>query len=176
MNISSTYRLLAMFLAVLMFITSVGLTVDLHYCSGQLKTFSFIGKAKSCHDKSLMACPNHRKMMAQNEHDGIDTGNCCSNKTLHFQFDHLYSLVFFESSFAPVVCFFMPCHRSEPLLGMWVFIYLLLGHGSLLNLVRFTHLQPVCNRICFQIAVSSKTVYSQRMPQGPKSAWEKPMM
>ena len=86
-TISSTYRFIALFLAVLMFITSVGFTVDMHYCGGQLKSFSFIGKAKSCHEQAVVQCPHHKKMMAQNPNKTVDTRNCCNNKTLHFQAD-----------------------------------------------------------------------------------------
>ena len=86
-TISRTYRFMALFLAALIFITSVGFTVDMHYCGGQLKSFSFIGKAKSCHEKAMVQCPHHKKMMAQSKDNTVDTKNCCNNKTLHFQAD-----------------------------------------------------------------------------------------
>ena len=86
-----TYRIIALTMAFLMFFTSVGFTVDMHYCQGKLKTFSFIGKAKSCHDigQGMKNCAHHKKMMAEEkpENDSISKKSCCSNKTLHFQAD-----------------------------------------------------------------------------------------
>jgi len=85
-----TYRLIALMMAFLMFFTSVGFTMDMHYCGGTLKSVSFFGKAKTCHDKvsesrsAMENCPHHKKMMAEKE-DCSEDKNCCSNKTLHFQ-------------------------------------------------------------------------------------------
>lgn len=92
MNIlSRTYRLFALTMAFLMFFTSVGLSVDMHYCQGKLKTFNFFGKAKSCHDmgEGMKNCPSHAKMKKANESDGstINKKDCCSNKIFHFQSD-----------------------------------------------------------------------------------------
>lgn len=90
---SSFYRITALTLALMMFTTSVGLAVDMHYCGGQLKTTSFFGKAKACHDmgdaetSSRLTCPLHQ--ILQNEHKGyvIDKPDCCQNKSLHIQLD-----------------------------------------------------------------------------------------
>ncbi len=88
---SFTYRIIALTMAFLMFFTSVGFTVDMHYCQGKLKTFNFFGKAKSCHDmgEGMKDCPFHAKMKTANKSDGntISKKGCCSNKTLHFQSD-----------------------------------------------------------------------------------------
>lgn len=87
---SYTYRFIALMLVLLMFFTSVGFVVDLHYCQGQLKTFSFLGEAESCHDmgEGMKNCPSHKKMMeAEQSGATINKKDCCSNKTLHFQSD-----------------------------------------------------------------------------------------
>ena len=88
---SFTYRIIALTMAFLMFFASVGFTVDMHYCQGKLKTFSFFGKAKSCHDmgEGMKDCPFHAKMKTADKSDGntIHKKGCCSNKTLHFQAD-----------------------------------------------------------------------------------------
>ncbi len=78
---SKTYRSIALCLAALMFFTSLGITIDLHYCSGQLKTFSLTGKARSCHE--IAPCPHHQKAMP----DDNDSSNCCNNETVHIQAD-----------------------------------------------------------------------------------------
>lgn len=88
---SYTYRFIALTLAFLMFFTSVGFAVDMHYCQGNLKSVSFFGKAKTCYEMAevtpMKECSNHQKMMGQKEGCSIDKKDCCSNKTLHFQSD-----------------------------------------------------------------------------------------
>ena len=70
-SFSSTYRLIALMMAFLMFFTSAGFTMDMHYCGGELKSVSFFGKAKTCHDMAgenetpKKDCPHHKKMMAE---------------------------------------------------------------------------------------------------------------
>ena len=85
------YRPFAYLMALLLFVTSAGFTVDLHYCQGKLKSFSFLGKAKSCHelkmvDSAMKNCPHHQKMM-QDKMGCSEDKNCCSNKTKHFKSD-----------------------------------------------------------------------------------------
>ncbi|HHS95634.1 MAG TPA: hypothetical protein ENJ45_03520 [Phaeodactylibacter sp.] len=82
-----TYRIIALFMAVLMFVTSVGFTVDIHYCSGEFKSFSLTGRAKSCHESQKSICPHHQKMMAEKGAQAINTNSCCSNKLVHIQSD-----------------------------------------------------------------------------------------
>lgn len=90
-KISYTYRFIALTLAFLMLFTSVGFAVDMHYCQGKLKSVSFFGKAKTCHEMSDTAsmknCPHHQKIMEQKEGCSIDKKDCCSNKTVYFQSD-----------------------------------------------------------------------------------------
>ncbi len=88
---SFTYRSIALTLAFLMFFTSVGFTVDMHYCQGELKTFKLFGKAKTCHEmeQGKKACPHHKKMLeASGEKEISQIGkDCCSNQTLYVQMD-----------------------------------------------------------------------------------------
>ena len=66
--------------------------MDMHYCGGALKSVSFFGKAKTCHDmvsevdSTMKNCPLHKKMMAD-EMDCSEDKNCCSNKTVLLQSD-----------------------------------------------------------------------------------------
>lgn len=48
MNSNMSYRIIAFSLAMLILLTSSGLTLDMHMCQGNLKSFSLFGKAKSC--------------------------------------------------------------------------------------------------------------------------------
>lgn len=76
MQISKKYRILSLLMAFLMAFSSVGYSVNLHYCQGSLKGFSLFGKAKSCHE-SRTQCPNHKQTMTTAQEN-----DCCSNKTL----------------------------------------------------------------------------------------------
>ena len=87
--LKSTYRFIALFMAFLMFFTSAGFAMDMHFCQGKLKSVSFFGKAQTCHDmadNTMKNCPHHKKMMAEKKGCSEDK-NCCSNKTVHFQSD-----------------------------------------------------------------------------------------
>lgn len=89
--INRTYRILSVSLALLVFFSSVGLTIDMHYCKGELKSVAFIGKAKSCHDTQSSStkkmCPHHQKMMDMGEDITAEQNNCCQNKTMRSQSD-----------------------------------------------------------------------------------------
>lgn len=91
-SIRRTYRFTALIMAFMMFFTSVGLTMDMHYCGGELKSVSFFGKAKTCHDMAGKSetptkdCPHQKKMAAEKKGCSEDKG-CCSNKTVQLQSD-----------------------------------------------------------------------------------------
>ena len=88
MNIKNcTYRFIAILMAFLVLLTSIGFNIDMHFCGGQLKNISFTGKAESCHKNSMADCPFHKKMMAENGGKNFTSKNCCSNHTAYFQTD-----------------------------------------------------------------------------------------
>ena len=64
-------------MAFLMFSTSVGFSLDLHYCKGDLKDFSFIGEAQACF-KAKKQCPHHANDQINEKHDK----DCCSNEKI----------------------------------------------------------------------------------------------
>ena len=72
-----TYKLFSLLMAILLFCSSVGFSVDFHYCKGELKSFSLIGSAKTCHDINKV-CPRHSTSTPSLEKEK----NCCTNKTL----------------------------------------------------------------------------------------------
>ena len=82
-NLSVAYRFISFCLVALVFLSSAGITVDFHFCNGELKSFSFFGKAKPCHEPSLKQCPFHKNMVVKSD----DKKGCCENKTVHFQSD-----------------------------------------------------------------------------------------
>ena len=50
MNTKFSYRALAMFMAFLMFSSSIGFSMDIHYCGEELKSFSFFWRCRSLQD------------------------------------------------------------------------------------------------------------------------------
>lgn len=89
--VSRTYRVIALGMAFLMFATSAGFAIDMHYCQGQLKSMSIFGNAKSCQEKTeavVVDCPVHGKMMVSAS-NGCATGDksCCDDETILVQSD-----------------------------------------------------------------------------------------
>lgn len=74
---SSSHRCISFVLALLMLCTSVGFSADLHFCKGELKSFSLFGEAESCHT-TKKSCPHHVNMMI----DDNSKKDCCSNRTI----------------------------------------------------------------------------------------------
>jgi len=70
-----------------MFVSSTGFSIDLHYCQGNLKHFSFVGEAKSCHSSDKKDHCSIKKKSCHAVEPIMETvGNCkkdcCSNKTI----------------------------------------------------------------------------------------------
>lgn len=86
-----TYRLIALILALLMFTTSIGFSVDLHYCKDQLKSISIFGKAKQCSDLSVkkQTCLSQDKAEKGKNHISFERKKCCRNQSVHCQFNQL---------------------------------------------------------------------------------------
>ena len=74
-----------------MLFASMGFLVDMHYCQGQLKSISFLGKAKSCHDlgEGMKDCPHHKKMLEAKDSagDSLSEKGCCSSETIYYHLD-----------------------------------------------------------------------------------------
>ncbi|MFT4565080.1 MAG: hypothetical protein ACI9FN_000028 [Saprospiraceae bacterium] len=77
MKKSALYRITSFTLAMLMLFTSVGFSADLHFCKGELQSFSFFGKAESCHT-AKKSCPFHTNMVLTDNAEK----DCCSNKSI----------------------------------------------------------------------------------------------
>lgn len=83
------YRVTAFALSLLMALTSIGFAVDMHYCQGKLKSYSFFGEAASCHElaKAKTNCTAHIEKEPLTKGCTITKKKCCENKTLYFQLD-----------------------------------------------------------------------------------------
>lgn len=78
------HRIIAITLALLMFISSTGLSMDVHYCQDQLKGISLLGKAKSCHEaQASQSCHKKNKSCHHSaEATQTEKDNCCHNESL----------------------------------------------------------------------------------------------
>ncbi|MCB0686538.1 MAG: hypothetical protein KDC53_08435 [Saprospiraceae bacterium] len=78
---TNLYRLISVSLATLVLLTSLDYTVDMHFCQGDLKSYSIFGKAKMCYmgDTAKQSCVHkdrtHQKTLRKK--------SCCSSKTFH---------------------------------------------------------------------------------------------
>lgn len=79
-------KTMALIWAILVFVTSVGVSVDMHFCQDKLKSYSFFGKAKNCHELAAqpVGCKHHPKLPQQHR---IKKKACCSNKSVVYQLD-----------------------------------------------------------------------------------------
>lgn len=71
-------------LGVLIFaLSALWCSIDLHYCQGDLKSFSFIGEAPNCHEmaKKNASCHHHNLDSDQDMSCNEDEGNCCHHST-----------------------------------------------------------------------------------------------
>lgn len=75
-------------MAFLIFLTSAGFSIDMHFCGQHLKSFSLTGKAKNCFELAKTnKCPKHQTAALTTPECEQSKKNCCHNKTLHLQAD-----------------------------------------------------------------------------------------
>lgn len=81
-------RHFAPLLALMIFVSSMSYSVDFHYCQGQLKSFSLMGKAKNCHEMAtkISTCKHHKAKEDSLASESVDK-NCCNNETVYFESD-----------------------------------------------------------------------------------------
>jgi hypothetical protein len=88
MNLNpSVFKYLLLILMFPLVLMSIGINIDIHYCKGEIKSISFLGQAKSCHDiadtNKNSSCPHHQN----SNPDGSDEKDCCKNKSHYIQLD-----------------------------------------------------------------------------------------
>ncbi len=82
------HRSTALFMALLMFLTSIVGLVDVHYCGGHVKSLNFFGKAKACYEMAATKqCPNHPQPTTVASTPDTHKKNCCNNQSFLFQAD-----------------------------------------------------------------------------------------
>ena len=115
MKTSRKYRITCLILAALMFFSSTGFSVNLHYCKGDLKSFSLIGEAKSCHAK-MNKCPRHVEELSETHEES----NCCSSESITIEeldanFDLVQSVELNDLQLKLITSFVQPfCISTKP--------------------------------------------------------------
>lgn len=82
MSVQRKYRIISLILAITVFCSSSGFSLDMHYCQGKLKSFSVFGKAKNCHEMAKMSHCKHHSSKSTNICSDKEDKNCCNNETL----------------------------------------------------------------------------------------------
>ena len=87
MRKSLPYRILAIFMAFLMFFSSTGFSMDIHYCQDELQTISLFGKAKSCFEMNDVIQPsmNVEVCLMDKDFTQVDRKKCCHNERLSIE-------------------------------------------------------------------------------------------
>ena len=107
MKIKRIHRITALSLALIVLVSSSGLTMDMHYCMGHLKNVNFFGKAKTCHDKVRPIKNAHCKKIQKACHQKFavsqsqKANGCCDNHSIQYDLD----TEFIQSSFDILVGF-----------------------------------------------------------------------
>ena len=77
-----TYRLISLTMALLIFFSSSGMSIDIHFCQGKVKRLNLFGKAKSCSEVSqeLSNCHHGNNAVSSCGTDVTHDG-CCNNQS-----------------------------------------------------------------------------------------------
>ena len=90
MKTSISYRAIAIFIALLMFSSSIGISMDIHFCGNEIKSFSLFGDAEACEmmkpkqekKSNLSCCEGPKKEIKSCQNEGVSKGNCCHNESI----------------------------------------------------------------------------------------------
>jgi hypothetical protein len=96
MKTKFSHRISAMLMAILMFTSSVGFSMDMHFCGNEIKSFSFFGKAEPCEmmqpkvEKSEEKVKEHACCHSSEKKEVVKLecgheemkGICCHNETM----------------------------------------------------------------------------------------------
>ncbi|GAA0874897.1 hypothetical protein GCM10009118_13050 [Wandonia haliotis] len=102
MKVSFRHRISAVFLAILMLSSSIGVSMDVHFCGGELKSFNFFGEADACEmqepkkDYNRSCCDSEQiKENQQCEHSSELQNNCCHNETFSIDVSDSFEVDYF---------------------------------------------------------------------------------
>ena len=81
MKRSIIYRITAMTMALLIGMTSIGMTINMHFCGGSLRSISLLDGSSSCCSATTQTCGNFDKASES------DDKKCCDNQSIEIQSD-----------------------------------------------------------------------------------------
>jgi len=101
------HRCVAFLMAILLFCTSVGAAVDMHFCGGELKSFSLFGEAKSCQELAEVEQGCETSALQADSHTGcsFDRKGCCEDRFAYLSADQDFpnQITVAESDVSPIV-------------------------------------------------------------------------
>lgn len=118
MTAIKAYRVIALIMAILIGVTSISFSMDMHFCQGNLKSINFFGKAKDCHALKKKA-PKHCHTIRTDCHSNFGNEKlsrkaCCSNKLVSVSgLDHPVSLDQPVSESAQTSTWTIPTYRFQ---------------------------------------------------------------
>ncbi len=79
-------------MAILIFSSSVGVALDIHYCKDEIKSLGFFHSAKDCYQLAGFETPEKHHDQKTNSEAFFKQKDCCSNESVLFQLDTDFSL------------------------------------------------------------------------------------
>lgn len=85
-----SYKLIALSMAFLMFSTSIGFSMDFHFCGDKLESISLFGRAEPCEMTQVKkekitdhaCCGAPKKEVKKCTNTSMENGSCCHHETL----------------------------------------------------------------------------------------------
>lgn len=78
MKKTTLFQLSALFMALMITLSSLNIIVDFHYCKNEIKSVSFFGNAKTCKEMSTpLSCGITIKKSSK-----VVSSNCCHNESI----------------------------------------------------------------------------------------------
>ncbi len=106
-----SYKLIALFMAFLMFSTSVVFSMDIHFCENKLESINFFGEAEACEmmqekqqSSEVHSCCEAPKKEIKSCHDNEEAnGSCCHNESISLSNGDFESSTFAVVKFQQIV-------------------------------------------------------------------------
>lgn len=94
MNTGITYRSFSVLLALTFFIQTIGFSMDVHYCQGEIQSYSLFGKAEACdmmksqsRKTKVKSCCKRKMQSSSEDHKTSIHKHCCYNQMIHLELD-----------------------------------------------------------------------------------------
>jgi hypothetical protein len=83
MKINLSHRISAMFMATLMLLSTIGFSMDIHFCQGNIAGIRTLGQTDGCCNQQSHNDKTNTRIKCADKSNSIDKkGNCCHNEHL----------------------------------------------------------------------------------------------